>query len=64
MEKKMNQDEMKTFVNKLSRAELHSNVAVYTKAVRVTLIALGYDEDWVNEEFREYLENEYDYAFE
>lgn len=64
MGKKMNQDEMKTFVNKLSRAELHSNVAVYTKAVRVTLIALGYDEDWVNEEFREYLENEYDYAFE
>ena len=63
MKKKMNKDEMKTFVNKLSRAELHSDAVIYTKAVRVTLINLGYDEAWVNGEFREYLENEYDYAF-
>lgn len=48
-----------SFLLNLERAELHANKTVYLKAVRVTLIALGYDENYINGEFREKLEETY-----
>lgn len=45
------------FFNDLGRAELYENKRVFLKAVRVTLISLGYDESWVNDQFRDLLES-------
>lgn len=64
MQKIMNFEEMREFLGKLSRAEFESNPIIFSKAVRVSLIALGYDENWVNTEFREYLETTYEYFFD
>lgn len=61
---KMSFEEMRDFLNKISRADFQENPIIYSKAIRVSLIALGYDEDWVNDEFREYLETTYEYFFD
>lgn len=44
------------FLCSLDRAAYLENPRVYLKAVRVTLIALGYDEAYINDTFRDYLE--------
>lgn len=52
-------DEVVRFVNSLHRAEADENKRVYLKAVRVTLLSLGFDSDWVEGVFRDVLENEF-----
>jgi hypothetical protein len=52
------------FFNQISRFEFAERPIEYSKAVRVTLIALGYDEEWVNGEFRQYLETTFEYYFD
>lgn len=42
------------------RAERYENPRVYMKAIRSTLIALGYDENYVNGPFRDYMEKMFD----
>lgn len=61
----------KKLVNKIGRSELFDEIesmknpeskisySRYLKGVRVTLISLGYDEDWVEKDFRNALEKEY-----
>lgn len=61
---KMSFDEMRDFLGKISRAEFEDNPIIFSKAIRVSLIALGYDEEWVNDEFRQYLETTYEYFFD
>lgn len=39
------------------RAEWSENPRCYKKGIRSLLIALGYDEDWVNGEFRQLLDD-------
>lgn len=46
---------LKAIVPQLSRAELFVNPRCFIKGVRATLLALGYDEDFIEGEFREYL---------
>jgi hypothetical protein len=60
----MTREEIFDFLNKISRSEFEERPVEYSKGVRVALIALGYDEDWVNGEFREYLETTYEYYFD
>lgn len=43
------------------RAECDMNPIVYCKAVRATLLALGFNSDWVEVTFRKMLEEEYIY---
>lgn len=45
------------FLNSVMRAEYDDNPTVYKKAIRATLIALGYDEDYINGEFRSRMED-------
>lgn len=51
---------LKMIVPQLSRAELYENPRCFIKGVRATLLALGYDEDFIEGEFREYLEGYFD----
>lgn len=51
--------ESEALISDVDRAELYENPRVYLKAVRSTLIALGYNPEWVNGEFREALELAY-----
>lgn len=51
---------LKAIVPQLSRAELYENPRCFIKGVRAILLALGYDEDFIEGEFREYLEDYYD----
>lgn len=44
------------FLTSVMRAEYEENPRVYTKAIRSTLIALGYDENYINGEFRDRME--------
>lgn len=72
MEKhKMTESQMYAFVDSINRNELHEELrdiyitktqkgnSKYLKAIQASLIALGYDERWVNEEFRDLLEETY-----
>lgn len=74
MEKKiMNENEMNDFIEKVGRSEvweekrriangnLNYNYPTYLKAVRVTLITLGYDQDWVETVFAPALDAKYLY---
>lgn len=59
--KRMTKTEAMQFINSLRRAEIEAPynmdiITGYLKAVRVTLWALGYDELWVNGEFRNMME--------
>lgn len=60
----MSASEMRMFLNQIDRAEFDENPRVYAKAIRTTLIVLGYDDDWVNGEFRDNLEHTYNFYFE
>lgn len=72
MEKKiMTNEEMNTFIERVGRSEiweekrriangnLNYNYPTYLKAVRVTLITLGYDQDWVETVFAPALDAKY-----
>lgn len=72
---KMTKDEMMQFIKDIGRCELFdemedaknlahvfttwSGKSCYLKAVRVTLVTLGYDEQWVDTEFKNALEDYY-----
>jgi hypothetical protein len=62
--KRMTNSEADVFMNQISRFEFAERPVEYSKAVRVTLTALGFDEDWVNGEFRERLESTFRYYFD
>lgn len=49
------------FLGQLDRAEFSTHPIEYSKGIRSTLIALGYDEDFINGEFRERLEDYYSF---
>lgn len=55
--KTMSFSEMMSFILACNRLECDDEH--YSKGVRVALIALGYDEDWVNRQFREAYETYY-----
>lgn len=65
---RMSKEEMNSFIDRISRTELlkeidelsdRSITPRYLKAIRVSLIELGYDSSWVESEFRESLEAKY-----
>ena len=56
---RMEEDELKDFCKKLPRSEFEEsdkNKTVAIKSMRVVLLALGYDESFVEEEFRKEIE--------
>lgn len=55
----MTDEQMTRVIASLDRAELEDDKAVYLKAVRVTLEALGYDLGWIQDTFRPALEAYY-----
>lgn len=55
----MSTNDATTLVRRIGRCELYENTPVYLKAVRTTMIELGYDPIWVENEFKKLLENEY-----
>lgn len=61
----MNKDEMNKFIENIGRTELYDEIhnsngyPRYIKGVRASLVALGYDEKWVNSEFRDAIEKRY-----
>lgn len=55
----LNHDNVQKFLKCAHRAECDMNPIVYCKAVRASLIALGFDYEWVDGEFREQLEEAY-----
>ena len=54
--KTMTKEEMRRFINGVCRAEMDWNFTVYSKAIRATLLELGYDENFVEDTLREELE--------
>lgn len=48
------------FLFSINRAEMKENPRVYMKAIRATLVALGYNEDYINGEFRDIMEDLYE----
>ena len=68
---KLNEKTTKELVNKVGRSELFDEISSmkvampkipyprYLKAVRVTLVSLGFDEEWVDADFRDALETKY-----
>lgn len=68
---KLNEQATKELVEDIGRIELFDEIQSmerawpripyprYLKAVRVTLVSLGFDEEWVNTEFRDALEAKY-----
>lgn len=57
--KTMDYEEMVRFVRSVNRAEFSENPRVYSKAIRVALSELGYDDGWMRDVFRPYFEGEY-----
>ena len=61
----MDKDKMNKFIEDIGRSELYDEIhnsngySRYIKAIRASLIALGYDEEWVNSEFRDAIEKRY-----
>lgn len=56
---RMDEDELKDFCKKLSRVEFEDsekNKSISIKAMGVVLLALGYDESFVEEEFKKEIE--------
>lgn len=71
----MDKDEMRSYIEAVGRTELYvekedakkfahngttwNGYPRYLKAIRVSLVAMGYDEHWVDTTFRDALEKEY-----
>lgn len=60
----LSKEEVINLLNTVGRSETVENPRVYLKAIRCTLISLGYDEEWVNGKFRNILEKSFKYAFD
>lgn len=68
---KLNEKATKELVNKVGRSELFDEISFmkgsiskipyprYLKAVKVTLVSLGFDEEWVNTDFKNVLDAKY-----
>ena len=54
--KKMTDQEARELISRAHRAECDEDPRIFLKAVRATLIALDYDEEWVNGRGREIFE--------
>lgn len=54
--KTMTDQEALELISRAHRAECDDDPRIYLKAVRATLIALEYDEEWVNGRAREIFE--------
>lgn len=54
-------DSLDQFLSNVHRAEADEDPHIYLKAVRSTLIALGYPDDYVNGKFYEYALTQYPY---
>ena len=54
--KRMTDQEARELIARAHRAECDEDPRIFLKAVRATLIALGYDEEWVNGRGREIFE--------
>ena len=65
MAKTMTETEMTKYIEDIGRSELFEEMRTshgypkYLKAIRVALIALGYDVNWVEHQFRDALEKTY-----
>lgn len=55
--KRMTDQEALDLIARAHRAECEDDPRIFLKAVRATLIALGYDAEWVNGRAREIFEN-------
>lgn len=55
--KRMTDQEARELISRAHRAECDEDPRIFLKAVRATLTALGYDEEWVNGHFREIIED-------
>lgn len=55
-DKTMSDYEVFRFLNNVARSEWEEGRRAYNKAIRVTLISLGYDRFWVEGRFREMLD--------
>lgn len=58
--KKMSDKELSNYLQNFARAEMHQSdetVRVSSKAIRGTMISLGYDVDWVETVFRDAIGN-------
>ena len=61
----MTEEQMLNYIEDIGRSELFEEMKTsrqyprYLKAIRVSLIALGYDAYWVEHEFRDALEERY-----
>lgn len=53
----MTDAEARDLIARAHRAECDEDPRIFLKAVRATLIALGYDEEWVNGRGREIFED-------
>lgn len=54
---RMTDQEALDLISRAHRAECDEDPRVFLKGVRATLIALGYDEEWVDGRFREIIED-------
>lgn len=57
----LNHEHTEQFLCNVHREECDRDPVVYCKAIRATLLALGYDMDWVDGEFCEMLEMRFIY---
>lgn len=55
--KTMTDAEARELISRAHRAECEEDPRIFLKGVRATLIALGYDEEWVNGRAREIFED-------
>lgn len=55
----LSEDNIDSFLTSCMRAEMYENKRVYMKAIRATLIAIGFTDKFVNGFFREYMERFY-----
>ena len=55
--KTMTDAKARELISRAHRAECEEDPRIFLKGVRATLIALGYDEEWVNGRAREIFED-------
>lgn len=56
---KLSDNDLRKFVRGIHRYECIGHEVQYMKAIRSTLLELGYDSKFVNERFRDILEEEF-----
>lgn len=53
-------NDLNMFVESISRAELYENPRCFIKGIKVVLLYLGYDVDWVLDDLTNYLWSYYE----